>query len=102
MFEKCSRRKILIVALGNKFSFFLNSGEVFICEREPNNASDRYAIAVKRKGTIVGHLPVIFPLLGFTLCPSPLALFGPPYWSELELAMELGNSKILEDQEDHP
>ena len=32
-------------------------GEVLICEREPDNASDRYAVAVKREGTIVGHLP---------------------------------------------
>ena len=31
-------------------------GEVLICEREPDNASDRYAVAVKREGTIVGHL----------------------------------------------
>ena len=32
-------------------------GEVLICEREPDNASDRYAVAVKTEGTIVGHLP---------------------------------------------
>ena len=32
-------------------------GEELICEREPDNASDRYAVAVKREGTIVGHLP---------------------------------------------
>lgn len=32
-------------------------GEVLICQREPENASDRYAVAVKREGTIVGHLP---------------------------------------------
>ena len=28
-----------------------------ICEREPENASDRYAVAVKKEGTIIGHLP---------------------------------------------
>lgn len=32
-------------------------GEVLTCEREPDNASDRYAVAVKKEGTIVGHLP---------------------------------------------
>ena len=32
-------------------------GEVLICERESDNASDRYTVAVKREGTIVGHLP---------------------------------------------
>ena len=31
-------------------------GEVLICEREPDNASDRYVVAVKREGMIVGHL----------------------------------------------
>jgi len=55
--------KIFIVALGN--FFFSNSGEVLTCEREPDNDSDRYAIAVKKEGTIVGHFPVVFSLLGF-------------------------------------
>ena len=32
-------------------------GEVLVCEREPRNAEDRYAVAVKKDGTIVGHLP---------------------------------------------
>ena len=32
-------------------------GEVLTCEREPDNASDRYAVAVKKEGTVVGHLP---------------------------------------------
>ena len=32
-------------------------GEVFTCERETDNASDRYAVAIKKEGTIVGHLP---------------------------------------------
>ena len=54
--------------LGNRFSF-LHPEEALTCEREPDNASDRYAIAVKMEGTIVGHLPVLFPLLGFTLLP---------------------------------
>ena len=30
--------------------------ELLVCEREPENASDRYAVAVK-KGTIIGNLP---------------------------------------------
>ena len=32
-------------------------GEELLCEREPLNAQDRYAVAVKRGGIIVGHLP---------------------------------------------
>ena len=32
-------------------------GEVLACEREPRNATDRYAVAVKKDGTIIGHLP---------------------------------------------
>ena len=31
-------------------------GEPLICEREPENASDCYAVAVKKEGTIIGHL----------------------------------------------
>ena len=30
-------------------------GEVLTCEREPDNASDRYAVAAKKEGTVVGH-----------------------------------------------
>ena len=33
------------------------AGEVLMCEREPHNALDRYAVAVKKTGTIIGHLP---------------------------------------------
>ena len=32
-------------------------GEVLACEREPSNSQDRYAVAVKKDETIVGHLP---------------------------------------------
>ena len=32
-------------------------GESLVCERDPENASDRYAVAVKKEGTIMGHLP---------------------------------------------
>ena len=32
-------------------------GEVLMCEREPKNSSDQYAVAVKNKGTIIEHLP---------------------------------------------
>ena len=28
-----------------------------MCEREPKNPSDRYAVAVKNEGTIIEHLP---------------------------------------------
>ena len=31
--------------------------QLLICKREPDNALDRYTVAVKREGTIVGHLP---------------------------------------------
>lgn len=32
-------------------------GEVLNCDREPTNDKDRYAVAVVKDGTIVGHLP---------------------------------------------
>ena len=32
-------------------------GEALVCEREPKIPSDRYAVAVKNKGTIIEHLP---------------------------------------------
>ena len=32
-------------------------GELLVCERDPENASDRYAVAVKKEGTIMGHFP---------------------------------------------
>ena len=32
-------------------------GEVLACEREPLNAEDCYAVAVKKDETIVEHLP---------------------------------------------
>ena len=31
--------------------------EELACEREPTNASDRYAVAVVKSGVIIGHLP---------------------------------------------
>ena len=32
-------------------------GEVLVCHREPTNATDRYAVAVTKAATIIGHLP---------------------------------------------
>ena len=32
-------------------------GETLEYEREPTNEKDRYAVAVKKSGTIVGHVP---------------------------------------------
>ena len=32
-------------------------GEELQCERELDNESDRYAVAVKKDGSIIGHLP---------------------------------------------
>ena len=32
-------------------------GESLVCERESENAFDRYAVATKKEGTIMGHLP---------------------------------------------
>ena len=32
-------------------------GEVLDCEREPGNAKDRYAVAVKKDATVIRHLP---------------------------------------------
>ena len=31
-------------------------GEVLICRREPSNSADRYAVAVLKEETIIGHL----------------------------------------------
>ena len=31
--------------------------EVLVCEREPRNVEDRYAVAEKKDGTVIGHLP---------------------------------------------
>ena len=31
-------------------------GEELLCKREPDNRSDRYAVAVKKDGIIIGHL----------------------------------------------
>ena len=36
-------------------------GEVLECERETGNAKDRYAVAVKKDATVIGHLPKRFP-----------------------------------------
>ena len=33
------------------------TGEELACEREVHNTQDRYAVAVKMEGTVVGHLP---------------------------------------------
>ena len=33
-------------------------GKILSCEREPRNAADRYAVAVKKDRTIIGHLPM--------------------------------------------
>ena len=32
-------------------------GELLTCSREPTNASDRYAVAVVKDGSTIGHLP---------------------------------------------
>ena len=32
-------------------------GEILACKREPQKAADRYAVAVKKDRTIIGHLP---------------------------------------------
>ena len=31
--------------------------EVLPLEREPNNTEDRFAVAIKRTGSVVGHVP---------------------------------------------
>lgn len=32
-------------------------GEELLCEREPTNERDRYAVAVIKDGVVIGHLP---------------------------------------------
>lgn len=36
--------------------------ETLVCERKTDNEKDRYAVAVKRRGRVVGHLPCKFSL----------------------------------------
>ena len=31
--------------------------EVLVCEREPRNTADRYAVALQRSVAVIGHLP---------------------------------------------
>ena len=33
------------------------AGGALVCEREPQNGRDRYAVVVKKEGTVIGHLP---------------------------------------------
>lgn len=40
-----------------KDSWEATVGESLVCEREPSNAEDRYAVSVKKGESIVGHLP---------------------------------------------
>ena len=32
-------------------------GEELVCNREPTNAADRYAVVILKQETIIGHLP---------------------------------------------
>ena len=32
-------------------------GELLVCKKEPEKASDQYAVAAEKEGTITGHLP---------------------------------------------
>ena len=32
-------------------------GEELVCEREPDNRSNRYAVAIRKDGIIIGYLP---------------------------------------------
>ena len=32
-------------------------GEDLVCKREPSNEHDRYTVAIKKDGVIIGHLP---------------------------------------------
>ena len=32
-------------------------GETLVCKREAENTFDRYTVAVKKEGTIIGHFP---------------------------------------------
>ena len=34
-------------------------GETLACKKEPQNIHDRYALAVKKDGNMIGHLPKI-------------------------------------------
>ena len=60
-------------------------GEVLACRREPSNASDRYAIAVLKRGSIIGHLPrkiskVCLFLRGGCICCTVTGEYGHQMW----------------------
>ena len=48
-------------------------GETLECEREPTNEKDRYAVVVKKSGTIVGRAKKISPT---SLVPRPTFFAG--------------------------
>ena len=45
------------------------SGEVLPLEREPDNPEDRFAVAIKKRGQVVGHIP-------FNLAPTVSAFLS--------------------------
>ena len=63
-------------------------GEVLTCERETSNTADRYAVAVLRRGTVVGHVSrkisaqrrydgVYFPIFALSCAVYVLYLLRP-------------------------
>ena len=50
---------VCVVIISTKNILDAIFGEILQCERELDNESDRYVVAVKKDGTIIGHLPRI-------------------------------------------
>ena len=51
--------KELVVCMAFMFTMIWDvvNGEELICEREPTNKRDEYAVAVIKQDEVVGHLP---------------------------------------------
>ena len=59
-------------------------GEELECQREPSNATDRYAVAVVKSGAVVGHLKVSC-CCRISVFTGVLANFGPGVIAQLEI-----------------
>ncbi len=70
--------RVVFVAIMSTIILGSSVGEVLNCGREPTNDKDRYAVAVVKDGTIVGHLPKRISLV----CSLFLLRGGSILWEE--------------------
>jgi len=74
-------------------------GEALVCEREPKNSSNWYAVAVKNEGTIIEHLPrklsqvcSLFLRRGSTCTQSQVWASSASTWNGVEYNMHCNYS----------